>query len=59
MRRRLRLVGLLWRWHRRLGVLVACFALLLAITGIVLNHSADVGTGSPLCRLALAEPGLR
>jgi hypothetical protein len=42
MRRRLRPVGLLWRWHRRLGVLVACFALLLAITGIVLNHSAEL-----------------
>ncbi len=43
MRRRPRLVGLLWRWHRRLGVLAACFALVLAVTGIVLNHSAELG----------------
>jgi len=42
MRRR-RLVGLLWRWHRRLGVVAAVFALLLAVTGIVLNHSSELG----------------
>jgi PepSY-associated TM region len=43
MRRRPRLVGLLWRWHRRLGVLAAFFVLVLATTGIVLNHSAELG----------------
>ncbi len=43
MRRRPRLVGLLWRWHRRLGVLAALFALVLAVTGIVLNHSPELG----------------
>lgn len=43
MRRRPRLVGLLWRWHRRLGVLAAFFALVLVATGIVLNHSSELG----------------
>jgi hypothetical protein len=40
---RRRLIGLLWRWHRRLGLLVAVFALLLAVTGIVLNHTPELG----------------
>ncbi len=43
MQRRPRLVGLLWRWHRRLGVLAAFFVLVLAATGIVLNHTAELG----------------
>jgi hypothetical protein len=43
MSRRPRLVGLLWRWHRRIGLLAALFALLLATTGIVLNHSPWLG----------------
>ena len=43
MRRRPRLVGLLWRWHRRLGVLAAFFVLVLSATGIVLNHTAELG----------------
>ncbi len=43
MRRRARLVGMLWHWHRRLGVLAAFFALVLAITGIALNHSPELG----------------
>ncbi len=38
-----RLVGLLWRWHRRLGLAAALFALLLAVTGILLNHTAELG----------------
>lgn len=29
---------LLWRWHRRLGLVVALLLLLLAVTGIQLNH---------------------
>lgn len=41
MRRHPRLVGLLWRWHRRLGLLAALLALLLATTGIALNHASD------------------
>ena len=43
MRRRPRLVGLLWRWHRRLGLLAALFVLLVASSGIVLNHTAGFG----------------
>ena len=43
MRRRSRLVGVLWRWHRRLGVLAALFVLMLSVTGIVLNHSSGLG----------------
>lgn len=31
------------RWHRRIGVAVALFLLLLAVTGILLNHSHDIG----------------
>jgi hypothetical protein len=42
MRRRPRLVGLLWRWHRRLGVIAAFFALVLAVSGVVLNHAAEL-----------------
>jgi hypothetical protein len=43
MRRRPRLVGLLWHWHRRVGVLAAFFVLVLVITGILLNHSSQWG----------------
>ena len=43
MRRRSRLVGVLWRWHRRLGVLAAAFVLMLSVTGIVLNHASELG----------------
>jgi len=34
-----RLVGALWRWHRRIGLAAALFVLLLSVTGIALNHS--------------------
>lgn len=43
MRRRPRLVGLLWRWHRRLGLLAALFVLLVASSGVVLNHTDGLG----------------
>jgi hypothetical protein len=43
MRRGSRLVGLLWRWHRRLGVVAAAFVLMLSVTGIVLNHTPELG----------------
>ncbi len=43
MRRRPRLVGILWHWHRRVGLIAALFAVLLAVTGIVLNHTAQLG----------------
>lgn len=32
--------GLLHRWHRRIGIAAALFVLLLAITGILLNHTS-------------------
>lgn len=28
-----------YRWHRRVGIAAACFAILLAITGLMLNHT--------------------
>ena len=43
MRRRPRLVGLLWHWHRRLGVAAAFFVLVLVVSGIALNHSSAFG----------------
>jgi hypothetical protein len=46
MRRHPRVVSFLWRWHRRLGLLAALLALLLAVTGITLNHSDDLGLDS-------------
>lgn len=39
MRAAQRLVGALWRWHRRIGLAAALFVLLLSVTGIALNHS--------------------
>lgn len=43
MRRGQRLVGLLWRWHRRTGVAIFAFLIVLATTGVVLNHTSDLG----------------
>ncbi len=40
---RLKLGALLHRWHRRLGMMAGLFVLWLAGSGIVLNHSADLG----------------
>jgi len=34
--------GLL-RWHRRIGIVVALFLLMLASTGILLNHTTEIG----------------
>ena len=42
MRRLRRLVGFLWHWHRRVGVLAAFFVLVLVVTGILLNHSSEL-----------------
>lgn len=39
MRAAQRLVGALWRWHRRIGLVAALFVLVLSVTGIALNHS--------------------
>ena len=43
MRYRSQLVGILWRWHRRLGIFAAVFVVVLAASGIVLNHSSGLG----------------
>ncbi len=48
MRRGQRLVGLLWRWHRRTGVLIFLFLLLLATSGIALNHTTAIGLDARL-----------
>jgi PepSY-associated TM region len=42
-RRGQRIVGLLWRWHRRTGVVLFLFVLLLTTTGLALNHSTALG----------------
>lgn len=36
----------LLRWHRRTGVVVALFVLLLVITGILINHAHELGLDS-------------
>lgn len=41
-RRGQKTVGLLWRWHRRTGVVIFVFLLSLTSTGIVLNHAAEL-----------------
>lgn len=41
--RRVSLVGWLWRWHRRGGLLVALFVLFMTVSGIALNHAPDLG----------------
>lgn len=51
MRRRPRLVGLLWRWHRRLGLLAALFIVAVSLTGIVLNHTTGLGLDRRLVNL--------
>lgn len=43
MRRHPRLVGFFWRWHRRVGLTAAILAIILAVTGIALNHSPGMG----------------
>ena len=41
--RRARLVGPLWRWHRRAGLVAALLLLFLAVSGLLLNHSQGLG----------------
>lgn len=41
--RRARLVGPLWRWHRRAGLLASLVLLALALTGLLLNHADALG----------------
>lgn len=43
MSRKTHLRFFLLRWHRRLGLTAACFVLLLALTGLMLNHSHELG----------------
>ena len=43
MPRSQQMVGFLWRWHRRLGVFAAFFVLVLALSGILLNHTSELG----------------
>lgn len=50
MRRRPRVVGFLWRWHRRLGLFAALLALMLAVTGISLNHSSQLALDKQFVR---------
>ncbi|MFV8817781.1 PepSY domain-containing protein [Haliea sp. E17] len=55
MRGRVRLVSLLWRWHRRLGLSVFLLVMVLAVSGIALNHTSGLGldhwqVSSPLVR---------
>jgi len=38
------------RWHRRLGVAVALFAVLLSVTGLLLNHTEELGLDSSYVR---------
>lgn len=45
----------LLRWHRRLGIVSALFVLLLAVTGLLLNHTSELG----LDRAPLESPVLR
>lgn len=52
MRGQARLVGFLWRWHRRGGVLAAVFLLLIAGSGILLNHAAELGLDKRFVRAA-------
>jgi hypothetical protein len=42
-RRRRKIGVVLHRWHRRLGAVAGLFVLWLAASGIVLNHSAELG----------------
>ncbi len=63
MRRGQRLVGLLWRWHRRTGVAIFLFLIVLAATGVVLNHTSDFGLDARLVQsrwlMSLYEEGQR
>jgi hypothetical protein len=38
-----RIARLLFRWHRLLGVMAALFILTLAISGVLLNHTSELG----------------
>ncbi len=43
-----------WRWHRRVGLTAALIVVLVSVTGILLNHTSEVGLGkSPVRQLWL------
>lgn len=46
MRAGQRLISVLWRWHRRTGVVILLFVLLLTATGILLNHTTELDLDS-------------
>ena len=41
--KRATLIRTLWHWHRRLGLVACVILILLSVTGIVLNHSNQLG----------------
>lgn len=45
----------LMRWHRRLGIVSALFVIVLAVTGLLLNHTHELG----LDRAPVTSPALR
>ncbi len=50
---KMRLMGILRRWHRVMGVSVMIFAVYLAVTGILLNHSHSLGLDTIMIRNSL------
>ena len=44
----------LWRWHRRLGLAAALVVVVVTVTGIMLNHTAELGLG----KKPVAQAGL-
>lgn len=44
------LIKYLRRWHRRLGIIVALFAILLSTTGLLLNHTEELALDSSYVR---------
>nr|WP_279538484.1 PepSY-associated TM helix domain-containing protein [Pseudomaricurvus alcaniphilus] len=42
----------LWRWHRRAGLIAAAILLLVAVTGIMLNHTTAMSLGQQPVRQA-------
>ncbi|WP_240946043.1 PepSY domain-containing protein [Pseudomaricurvus alkylphenolicus] len=50
--RRNRLRPFFWRWHKRAGLAAALIVLLVAITGIALNHTSELQLGKASVRQA-------
>lgn len=45
----------LWRWHRRLGLAAALFLVWISISGILLNHTSELGLASKALPANLAS----